>query len=352
MSIIKRGKSWQASVTHAGQRIRVSFKSEQDAKVWVKEAELAIARGQAPAKRAEGAGHVVEAGRTVLEVFRITHETRWSACWTSTMSDLGMKVAKELGESTPISQVGFKELAAWISGLRSRGVSTSSINRRLSAVSALLNTALEMGWIQAKPKIPYFKEAKRERRWLTDQEEALILKQLEGRLEWALVVVGVETGLRLSELLGLKWRACSATSVTVEKTKNGGARTVPLTSRAREVMAALPRSGGGPFETLYLNTVSRRFKEAAVAAGVTDSGVVFHSLRHTCASRLVMAGVDVRRVQMWLGHKSIQSTLVYAHLAPNSLADAVAQVDSRQRIEYPLSDAATICGKIGGAVSR
>ncbi|MGN6551815.1 MAG: tyrosine-type recombinase/integrase, partial [Pararhizobium sp.] len=52
-------------------------------------------------------------------------------------------------------------------------------------------------------------------------------------------------------------------------------------------------------------------------------------LRHTCASRLVQAGIDLRRVQTFLGHQTIQMTLRYAHLATNDLAQCAAALDAR-----------------------
>ena len=55
-----------------------------------------------------------------------------------------------------------------------------------------------------------------------------------------------------------------------------------------------------------------------------DPQFVLHMLRHTCASRMVQGGVDLRRIQQWMGHKSITTTLRYAHLAPKDLDLAAA----------------------------
>ncbi|TDQ28179.1 phage integrase family protein [Phyllobacterium brassicacearum] len=59
----------------------------------------------------------------------------------------------------------------------------------------------------------------------------------------------------------------------------------------------------------------------------TDDQVVPHILRHTCASRLVRGGIDIRRVQMWLGHQTLQMTMRYAHLATNDLDSCVAVLE-------------------------
>jgi site-specific recombinase XerD len=59
-----------------------------------------------------------------------------------------------------------------------------------------------------------------------------------------------------------------------------------------------------------------------------DKQIVPHILRHTCASRLVQAGIDLRRVQAFLGHQTIQMTLRYAHLATNDLDQCVAALET------------------------
>jgi integrase len=58
-----------------------------------------------------------------------------------------------------------------------------------------------------------------------------------------------------------------------------------------------------------------------------DSEFIIHALRHTCASRLVNAGVDLYVVKEWLGHSSIQVTERYAHLAPHKLAHAAKMLE-------------------------
>jgi integrase len=65
------------------------------------------------------------------------------------------------------------------------------------------------------------------------------------------------------------------------------------------------------------------------AAKIED--FTFHDLRHTCGSWLAMAGVDIRRIQEVLGHKTISMTLRYAHLAPNQASEAVSKLDQFAR---------------------
>lgn len=327
MKITRRGNSWQATVTHGGKRQRLSFRTEQEARVWAAETELALAKGTP----APGRPVSKERGRSILELYRVTHQTRWSSCWSDAMTSLGAKVVDELGEDTAIDTIDFGKIASWVGTLKQKGLSQATINRRLAALSTMFTTAVNLGWMSEKPKLPFGKEKKTERRYLTHEEEEAILDCLKGTREWGLAVVAADTGLRLSELLNLKWRSVRPDFVTVEKSKNGSPRTVPLTARAREVIAGIPREREGPFARMDRFECSRKYKAAVRSAGIADDAVVFHSLRHTCASRLVTMGVDIMRVKTWMGHKSVSTTMIYAHLAPDSLSDVVAKLNDCTR---------------------
>ena len=319
MKINQRGGSWQVSLMRDGKRLRFQFRNKKEAELWAKEAELAIARGHEPARPG---GTYAPTGHTIRQAYDLAHQTRWVSLRTTFMSEIGWRVVKELGEDTPVSDLNYERIAGLIQDWRLTGLSQSTINRRLSALSAMLNNAVEMGWIPVKPKIPYGRERKKERRYITQEEEVAILALLTGK-HHALVVMAVDTGLRLSELLNLRWRDLTTTSLSVVKSKNEQARRIPLTSRVRGLLEQMPRDGHGPFSGIDRFNASRTFREAAEKAGIKDSGVVFHSLRHTCASRLVMAGANTTLVKEWMGHKSIATTMLYAHLSPKTLMDAV-----------------------------
>lgn len=343
MAITKRGGSWQASVLAPdGKRLRYSFKDEKEARIWVKEAELDLAKGLSPRPPVRGGLRPVGVpGRTMGDLLVTAQQAKWASHRTDAMFMAGRHAVLGLGEDLEVSALSYQSIVEWVWRLRSDGLSQSTINRRLSALSSMLRIAEELGWIRERPKLPFGKERKRERRFLSDEEEAAILSNLEGTREWGLCVLAVETGLRMSELINLSWRNVGFDSVTVVESKNEGSRKVPLTARARRVLDELPRTGSGPFAGMSRTEASKRFRRAAVIAGVSDDGVVFHSLRHTCASRLVMAGVQLRHVQAWMGHNCIQSTLVYAHLSPASLQDARAQLEQRTRMNIRCATATT-----------
>ena len=121
--------------------------------------------------------------------------------------------------------------------------------------------------------------------------------------------------------------------IRLEKTKNGERREIPINDTVKETLKKITRW----LDVQYVfydahtgkryNNVYRAFYSACKRAGIKDFH--FHDLRHTFASQLIMAGVDVTTVKELLGHKSLFMTMRYAHLAPSHKARAVDILDSK-----------------------
>jgi integrase len=209
--------------------------------------------------------------------------------------------------------------------LRERGNSNATMNRKMAALSKLLRKAHKMGDIHSLPEFRRQKERAGRIRFLEPYEEQLLFAALEKRSPDCkrLAVFLVDTGCRLGEALGLIWNDVSADRVSFWLTKSGRSRTIPLTKRAKETVCRSV-GGKGPFKMLSQVEFRAVWNEAKSEVGLgKDDQVVPHILRHTCASRLVQGGVDIRRVQMWLGHQTLQMTMRYAHLATNDLDPCV-----------------------------
>ena len=114
-------------------------------------------------------------------------------------------------------------------------------------------------------------------------------------------------------------------------TKNDERREIPINKTLRETLTGLTRRLDIPylfFDPLTgkrLRDVKTSFKTACRRAKIVDFR--FHDLRHTFASHLVMAGVDIMTVKELLGHKSLNMTLRYAHLAPAHKVKAMEMLD-------------------------
>lgn len=211
--------------------------------------------------------------------------------------------------------------------------SPGTINRHFSFLRHALMLAMKDGKLTKNPvsAIRFLPEEHRTR-FLSDQELAQ-LRQHVGEEQWSTIAFAIETGLRRSEQFGLRWNQVSLETgiLTIPLSKSGKTRHVPLSDGALAILRSLdsivsspwvfpsPKNPLKPWNAQSF--VNHVFSPALAKAGI--QGVCWHTLRHTAASRRVMAGVDLVSVQKILGHQDIQTTLRYSHLSPGHLRDAV-----------------------------
>lgn len=214
-----------------------------------------------------------------------------------------------------------------IGSLRERGNSNATINRKMAALSKLLRKACKMGEIYSLPEFRRQKERQGRIRFLEQEEEERLFRAIRAIDEdsYRLSVFLVDTGCRLGEAIGLLWNDVNQLRATFWLTKSGRSRTVPLTRRAKQAVFIPQKTHlKGPFSMLNQQRFRAVWNQAKSDVGLAfDDQVVPHILRHTCASRLVQGGIDIRRVQMWLGHQTLQMTMRYAHLATHDLDSCV-----------------------------
>ncbi len=180
-------------------------------------------------------------------------------------------------------------------------------------------------------RVKFFPEANRVR-FFSDDE----LRHLHGLIDsdnWKVVAFALETGLRRSEHFQLRWEHISFESrtLTIPLPKGGRTRHVPLSQEALIILRSWESFLNSPWIFPGLKTtlrpmdsrafIRRTFEPTLRKAGIQDAS--WHTLRHTSASRLVMAGVPLATVKEILGHRSIQTTLRYAHLAPSHIQAAM-----------------------------
>ena len=219
-----------------------------------------------------------------------------------------------------------------IGTLRGRGNSNATINRKMAALGKLLRKACKMGDIHSLPEFRRQKERAGRIRFLEAAEEDRLFQAIARRSNeyHRLSVFLVDTGARLGEAIGLRWNDVDSGRVTFWLTKSGRSRSVPLTNRAREAVEVSRGRQSGPFAAVEQHKYRAVWNEAKLEVGLgADADVVPHVLRHTCASRLVRGGVDMRRVQVWLGHQTLQMTMRYAHLVTHDLDMCVPILERR-----------------------
>ncbi len=224
-------------------------------------------------------------------------------------------------------------------------LSAKTINNVLTVIRRMLVVARKRGLIEAVPDIEWLKAAPPTFDFLTFEEaERLIAKGVD---EWrTMILVGLRTGLRQGELLGLRWQDVDlvAGRISVRQSIVGGNVVTPKSGKHREVplsddtLAALKqhRHLRGPL--VFCDADGRALTKGACKwplwhacrrAGLRR--ISWHVLRHSFASQLVMRGAPLKVVQELLGHATITMTMRYSHLAPEVKKDAVNLLDQGSR---------------------
>lgn len=136
------------------------------------------------------------------------------------------------------------------------------------------------------------------------------------------------TGLRLSELINLQWKAVDLTRrqiAVVGATKSGRRRYIPIHRELLATLKRLSRSHRFVFDNghnqplLHSRTWYTILQKALLELGINDPDLNLKTFRHTFASHLMMSGASLKSVQELLGHRDIKTTMIYAHLAPDFL---------------------------------
>lgn len=211
--------------------------------------------------------------------------------------------------------------------LRSQGVAESTANRYRSLLSAILSYGARAGLIPSNPVqlVKRFREGENRVRYLLGVEERKLREAIRancperGSDREAELDLALYTGMRRGEQFTLRWSDVDLERGILTVRGKTGLRHVIANSGARSALERLAsrRQHGAIFVCPETRSESQRdwrrwFEAALRTAGVENFH--WHDLRHTFASRLVMAGVDIRTVQELLGHKSITMTMRYAHL--------------------------------------
>ena len=226
-------------------------------------------------------------------------------------------------------------------------LSDATINNHLDILSSALNVAHEWRKIERVPRIKRLRLRQQDDQQLKflDFDEATRFLDAAGS-DREILLLGIRTGMRPGELLGLKWEDLDLirSEVTIQRTlskglegptKGGRRRLVPLSRDAMEALRAIERPSklrgeyvfsnpdtGSPYTLKELDTMVRRACRLAGIKRISPKG-----MRHTFASHLVMRGQTLMVVQRLMGHQKLRTTQVYAHLSPSFNSDIVNCLD-------------------------
>lgn len=262
--------------------------------------------------------------------------------------EIKLQIIGEHFNELPAEGITSEDILAWLlEQSDERGWTPATRNRYRDAFSLVFRKAVENHVVAVNPAtLVKAKPEHNERvRFLSAAEETKLVSALQK--DWAQHVpaflVSIHTGMRAGEQFQLKWRDVSFERrlISLPKTKSGKARHIPLNAvacgavqqrkQAQQDHAAKRKEKGQEHsDQVYVfrdggrdpqHNYRRWFNDALIEAKIKDYS--WHCNRHTFASRLVMAGVDLRTVAELMGHSSIQMTMRYAHLAPQHNRAAV-----------------------------
>ena len=214
-------------------------------------------------------------------------------------------------------------------------------NREVAVLKNLFNKAKAWGLYEGENPalgVKFLEEPKRRLRYLEPSEEAKLL-EVSSPLLRSLIIIGTNTGIRVgAEALTLKWSDVDLTrnilTVQAAYSKNGQTRNIPLNSRAKEAFQQLKNTSRSESvfakpNGLPYKSMEKPFMKACKDAGLSGTGVSLHTLRHTFASSLVMAGVDLVTVQQYGGWSDLSLVQRYSHLSASHKAKAIETIAER-----------------------
>jgi integrase len=290
----------------------------------------------------------------------------WVIAHRRTGDETLRRLRQAFAEFLPLSMgdISQARVERWRTARLAAQTAPATVNRDLAALRAALSHAVEIDLLPAHP-LARLKAARLDNgrvvRYLSGDEEVRLREALSARDTrrrqareaanlWRrersydelppyrgytdhltpLTLLALNTGCRRGELFGLTWADVEGGAVTIHGTssKSGQTRHIPMNREARQIIrtwrpvdakpgAHVFANGGKEGLTTIKTAWAPLLKRASIEA------FRFHDLRHTFASNLVMAGVDLNTVRELLGHADLKMTLRYAHLAPAIKAAAV-----------------------------
>ena len=325
-TVVKRpsGK-WQATVRNDGRSCSKSFTKRADATKWARETELQAERGEWQ-KASTHTAEVMTLG-DVLRRYRDEITTKKRCADNERYAINGFLRSKlalvRLNHLNATHIISYRDQ-------RLLRVKPSTVVRELGWLQHAIDIACT-DWGQKvsqgnpakqvrKPKI----DNRRERRLQTGEWERLLDAVNDARtpLMKPLLKLALATGMRRGELLSMEWCHVDLERCTVflPKTKNGTARTVPLSPVAARVLCELPRRDSRCIR-LSGNAVRLAFERLRRRASIDD--LTFHDIRHEAISRFVESGLSLAQVQMISGHRDLRMLLRYTHLAVDDIVSAL-----------------------------
>ncbi len=360
-SIYKRGHNYYLDLRANGKRIRKKVgPSRKLAELALKDTEVKIARNKYDFTTVDSA--LSDLFKSFLDHSKTNHMPMTTLRYwhvirnfevflalkyanVSRVSQLTMEIFenfKEFRRSTDTHTIGLSAAVPQKIPRKCKRASTRTLNYEIKTLKSIFSFGIKREICRDNPcmgvKTLKVVDSKQPR-FLTEKECKLFLRNCEKDI-YPIFFTFLSTGMRLGELLHLQWEDIDfkRKKLSIRKKEfwipKTSEREIPLSN---DMFALLLKMRPSKFERNYFvfpgkdgKVLRRKLRDdlIRIAEKVRISDFTkIHTLRHTFASNLVMKGVDLPTVQKLLGHANIQTTMIYAHLAPDHLAAAVNKLD-------------------------
>lgn len=324
MTIKKAENGWLVDIQPGGRghkRIRKTLPTKAEALQFEAWAKTQVAQNDEWVKPKKNLTKLSE----LIELWQSHHGVQLRH--TRTYSTL-LRVCEALGN--PLAEhLKSEHFAAYRAARLAEGVSRNTINREHAYLRAVFNELIRLGfWTADNPlaRLRQFKIAERELSYLTDSEIRALLAALAKRTDRDALLITklcLASAARWNEAESLRISQLHSGMIHFTQTKTDKNRSIPiddaLAEEVREFHKANNRDATG---RIFKSSVGA-FRMAVKESGIELlPGQLTHVLRHTFASHFMMNGGNILALQKVLGHSSLQTTMIYAHLSPDHLQEA------------------------------
>jgi integrase len=339
----KNGQSFKVTVRVNGQKISKCFKRKTDAQVWKQE--MLVERRK---------GSFINLSEDSKMTFEQVYN-QWLEQYASTKAPKTFREYHTICNghfkvrfgSTPLAKINNQDIEQLIVELVKLKRNAKTINKITGVFKQVIKFAIKRRLLRKFPfdEIQILPEPERPHEFFNDTEIQKILAVANKEQAYSVLLIALNTGMRIGEIFGLKWdriflneryftcfRKMNSTGLE-EYTKAKRIRQIGINPELLFEFQRLKRLK--PFSEFVISDehgkplnpdhyCARVYKKVLKRAGVRS--LRFHDLRHTFASHFMMNGGNIFELQQILGHSKIEMTMKYAHLSPEHMVKAASKV--------------------------
>ncbi|MRW91024.1 tyrosine-type recombinase/integrase [Duganella sp. FT80W] len=324
MTIKKTENGWLVDIQPGGRghkRIRKTLMTKAEALQFEAWAKTQVAQNEEWIKPKKNLTKLSE----LIELWQSHHgiQLRHSRTYSTLL-----RVCEALGN--PIAeQLKSEHFAAYRAARLAEGVARNTINREHAYLRAVFNELIRLGfWSADNPlaRLRQFKIAERELSYLTGGEIRALLAALEKRTDRDALLITklcLASAARWNEAESLRIAQLHSGMIHFTQTKTDKNRSIPIDDELAEEVREFHKTSSRDATGRIFKSSVGAFRMAVKESGIELlPGQLTHVLRHTFASHFMMNGGNILALQKVLGHSSLQTTMIYAHLSPDHLQEA------------------------------